>query len=332
MRAVYYDRTGPATDVLRLGNLPDPVVGPGDVLVRVAASGINPADVKRRAGWGGMAMGHARIIPHCDGAGVIEGAGAGVDRAQIGQRVWLWNAQGGYGTAGRADGTAAELIALPHRQAVPLPDHYSMAEGACLGVPAMTAHRCVMADGPVANETVLVQGGAGAVGYLAVQIAIAEGAQVIATVSGQDKAARISALGGQSIDRTTEDVPERVLDLTNGEGVDRIVEVDFAANQTANARMLKTNGTIASYSSSSDPQPVLDYYVFAAKGANLRLVQGFALPLPARACAIDWVGANHLDIPIAATFPLERCAEAHERVEQSVGFGQIVILNAPERA
>jgi NADPH:quinone reductase-like Zn-dependent oxidoreductase len=328
MRAVFYDQTGPAAEVLAYGEMPEPSPGPGEVLVRLGASGINPADVKRRAGWGGMAMAHPRVIPHSDGAGTIEAVGAGVDQARIGQRVWLWNAQGGYGEAGRAFGTAAEWIALPACQAVPLPDRYSVSEGACLGVPAMTAHRCVLSDGPVAGQTILIQGGAGAVGYLAAQIAIAEGARVLATVSHPDNAARIARIGAQAIDRHGEDVVARVLDLTDGQGVDRIVEVDFAANQNADARLIKANGVIASYSCSSDPTPVLDYYAFAAKGVTLRLVQGFALPGAARAAAQNWIARNHLHIPLRATLPLAQCAQAHDLVEtaRAGDFGQVVVL------
>ena len=325
MRAVYYEETGPAKKVLTLGDLPDPVAEPGEVLVRLAASGINPADVKRRAGWGGMTMQHPRVIPHCDGAGTIEAVGDGVSPSRVGEPVWLWNAQGGYGDAGRAMGTAAEFIALPTEQAVTLPPHFTMEQGACLGVPAMTAHRCVMSDGPVQGQTVLVQGGAGAVGYLAVQIALKEGARVFATISTPEAAERMRTLGAEPIDRHVEDVASVVEDATKGIGVDRIVEVDFAANQPIDSRILARNGTISSYSSTSDPKPVLDYYAFASRGANVRFIQGFALPDNARSKAITWLSANTLDIPIAARLPLDQCARAHEMVEAGTGFGQVCV-------
>ena len=329
MRAVYYERTGPAEEVLIHAELPDPIAGPGEVLVQVHASGINPADVKRRAGWGGMTMQHPRVVPHCDGAGVIEAVGAGVSLDRIGQRVWLWNAQGGYGDAGRAEGTAAGRIALPDAQAVPLPEHYDMVEGACLGVPAMTAHRCVMSDGPVAGQTILVQGGAGAVGFLALQIAVAAGARVVTTVSSPVAADEVRAIGAIPIDRHTDDVVARVLDLTDGVGVDRLIEVDFAANQHIDARLIQPNGTIASYSSSSNAKPQLDYYAFAAKGANLRFIQGFGLPDEKRAEAVEWLENNKLNIPIAATLPLEDCAAAHALVEAPQAFGQVVLAVQP---
>lgn len=325
MRAVIYERTGAATEVLRVAEVPTPTAGPGEVLVRVAASGINPADVKRRAGWGGMKMDHPLVIPHCDGAGTIEAVGAGSSPDRIGQRVWIWNAQGGYGQAGRAFGTAAEFIALPEAHAVPLPNHFTMEQGACMGVPAMTAHRCVLSDGSVAGKIVLVQGGAGAVGFLAVQIAIKEGARVFATVSGPDAAAYVRALGAVPINRYDEDGVKRLTDLTDGDGVDRIVEVDFAANQMIDARLIKPNGTVASYSCSSDPKPILDYYAFASKGANVRFIQGSALPDDARAQGQDWLATHNIKLPVAATFLLDHCADAHLHVEQAKAFGQTVV-------
>lgn len=326
MRAAWYDRTGPAEEVLCVGEVPDPVPGPGEVLVRVAASGINPADVKRRAGWGGMVMAHPRVIPHCDGAGIIEAVGDGVATRRLGERVWLWNAQGGYGTAGRAFGTAAELVALPSEQAVSLPDTMSMEEGACLGVPAVTAHRCVMADGTVEGQTILVQGGAGAVGHMAVQIARIGGARVIATVSGPEAADRVRAAGGEPVDRRSEDPVARVREMT-GEGVDRIVEVDFAANMQADAALIRPNGWIAAYSSSSNPRPVLDHYAFQSKGANLRFIQGFNLPQAAREAAQAFIAehASRLAVLLGAAYQLDEIAGAHRRVETG-GLGKVVVV------
>lgn len=327
MRAAYYRRTGPASEVLERGVLPDPSPAAGEVLVRIHASGINPADVKRRAGWGGLTMSHDLIVPHCDGAGVIEAVGAGVSAERIGTRVWLYNAQGSYTGAGRAFGTAAERVAIPQAQAVPLPDAFSLEEGACLGVPAMTAHRCVFADGSVAGRTVLVQGGAGAVGHLAVQMARLGGARVLTTVSHAEGAAHAAAAGADVvIQRHSEEVVARVRELTEGRGVDRIVEVDFAANMATDADLLVENGTLASYSCSSDPRPTLPYYAFASKGLNLRFIQGFNIPPAARNEAIGFVEAhaNDLQVAIGACISLERIADAHLRVE-SGGLGNTVV-------
>ena len=330
MQAATYTQTGPAADVLSVGTRPDPSAGPGEVLVRVRASGINPADVKRRAGWNGMAIEHPLVVPHTDGAGEIVDIGAGVDRSRIGERVWLWNAQGGYGTAGRAFGTAAELIAIDARQAVRLPDELDFVAGASLGVPAMTAFRAIHADGPVEGQTILVNGAAGAVGHCAVQIAAAGGARVIGTVSSEAAAAHVIAAGAfATIDRKREDVQTRVMDLTQGEGVDRVIEVDFASNMALDAAVLKANGTVASYSSSSNPLPVLPYYAFQSKGANLRFIQGFAIPEAARregeALIAGLAAAGKLAIATARTYPLAQIAQAHLDVERGGNLGNIVV-------
>jgi NADPH2:quinone reductase len=330
VRAAFYRRTGPAREVLGLGELPEPVAGPGEVLVRVRASGINPADTKRRAGWRGLAMDHPLIVPHGDGAGEIAAVGKGVDPARVGERVWLWNAQGGYGEPGRAFGTAAERVALPAAQAVRLPDAYGFAEGACLGVPAVTAHRAVTADGPVAGQTVLVVGAGGAVGHFAVQLAVADGARALAVVGSAARAAHALAAGAAvAIDRHREDVVARVLAATGGAGVDRVIEVDFGANHAQGLAVLKTNGAIASYSSTSCPEPVLPYYAFATKGARVLFVQGFNLPADARRAAQSAIAAlasaGRLTAAVGRVLPLAAIAEAHELVEQGAVIGNVVL-------
>ncbi|EUB97802.1 NADPH:quinone reductase [Rhizobium sp. CF080] len=330
MLAASYTRTGLAAEVLSVAEMVAPVAAPGEVLVRVHASGINPADVKRRGGWRGMGMDHPLIIPHTDGAGEIVGVGSGVDRGRIGERVWMWNAQGGYGEAGRAFGTAAEFIAIASHQAVKLADSLSFADGANLGVPAMTAYRAVFADGPVTGQMIFVNGAAGAVGHFAVQMAVAGGARVIGTVSTVEAAVHVKEAGAfATIDRKTEDVSARILELTNGEGVDRVVEVDFGANLELDAAVLKRNGTVASYSSSSNPTPVLPYYAFAAKGANLRFIQGFLIPedqrLAGERMIAELADAGRFKVAIGATFPLHDIAKAHERVERG-GLGNVVVL------
>jgi len=330
MRAATYTQTGPASDVLSIGQQPDPVAGPGEVLVRVHASGINPADVKRRSGWNGMRMEHPLVIPHTDGAGEIVDVGSGVDRKRIGERVWLWNAQGGYGTAGRAFGTAAELIAIDAGQAALLPDAIDFIAGANVGVPFMTAFRAIHADGSVEGQTILVNGAAGAVGHCAVQIAVAGGARVIGTAGNDAAAAHVLAGGARAvINRKSEDVAARVMELTQGAGVDRVIEVDFASNMALDAAVLKANGTVASYSSSSDPRPTLEYYAFQSKGANLRFIQGFAIPAVARrqgeALLAKLAAAGQISIAVAKTYPLAEIASAHADVERGGNIGNVVV-------
>ena len=325
MRAAWYEATGPAREVIRTGEVPRPEPGPGEVLVRAHASGVNPSDTKRRAGWRNEPLAHPRIIPHSDGAGVIEALGAGVDEGRIGERVWLWNAQ-----RGRASGTCAEYVVLPQAQAVALPEGTGFIEGACLGVPATTAHFAVLADGPLVGQTVLVQGGAGAVGDYAVQWAKRSGAHVIATVGSDAKAALARASGADAVvNRRTEDVVRRVLELTAGQGVDRIVEVDFGANLEQDAALIKPSGVIASYSSTARPEPVFPYYPLAYKGVTLRLVQAYILPQPARALAIADIGealcAGRLQHRIAGVFPLDETAAAHELQESGEAVGNVVV-------
>src|SRR6266498_1266568 len=233
MRAVWYDRTGPAAEVLKLGDLPIPEPGPGEVRLRVIASGLNPTDVKSRVRPGSMPA--PRVIPHQDGAGVIDKVGAGVPASRVGERVW---------------GTAAEYTVVPARLAVTLPGNTSFAEGACLGIPAVTAHRCLFADGPIAGQTVLVTGGAGAVGHYAVQLAKWAGARVIATVSSTEKAASAAAAGADhTVNYRTGEAAKEILALTGGAGVDRIVDVDFGGNLGVSVEVIKVNGVIATYAS-----------------------------------------------------------------------------------
>jgi NADPH2:quinone reductase len=325
MRAAWYERQGPAREVLQVGTLPDPVAGPGEVLVRLRTSGINPHDTKRRAGWNGIKMPFPKLVPHFDGAGEIAAVGSGVDRGRVGQRVWVHG-----GAPDRAIGTAAALTVVVAERAVPLPDGVDFAVGACLGVPACTAHNAVFADGPVAGQTILVQAGAGAVSHFAVQFAKHAGARVLATASSPQKAAHAMAGGADHvIDYKREDVVARVRELTQGKGVDRIVEVDFGANLKTDAALIKANGVIASYSSTAVPEPVLPYYAFAFKGATLRFVQGNLLTSAARRASIDAITAalreGWLKATIARRFPLAEIAAAHECQESGTAMGKVVV-------
>ncbi len=325
MQAAWYERAGPAHEVLQVGEMPAPEAGPGDVLVRVSASGINPSDTKQRAGWRKEGLPFPRIVPHSDGAGTVVAVGDGVDRGRVGQRVWLYNTQ-----RGRPWGTAAHFVALPQGQAVPLPDGVGFDVGACLGVPASTAHFATLADGPIAGRTILVAGAAGAVGHCAVQFAKRGGAQVIATVSGDAKAEHARSAGADHVVNYHEEpVADRVLDITDGAGVDRIVEVDFGANLAIDVAVIKANGVIASYSSTRVPEPVLPYYPLAYKGVTVRFVQAYLLPAAARAMAIrditDALRAGELQPTIAARFPLDRIADAHALAEGGTVIGNVVL-------
>ena len=327
MKAVWYESTGPALEVLRYGELETPRPGWGEVRVRVAASGVNPSDTKKRGGWLDMAMGHPRVIPHSDGAGTVDVVGEGVDPARIGERVWVWNAQSG----SRPFGTAAEHVVVPSDQAVQLPDGVPWSIGAGLGVPGCTAHYAVLGDGPVRGKRVLVQGGAGAVGHMAVQIAALSGAEVIATVSSAMKGDVALGAGARHVvNYRRGDVAARVRDLTGGEGVDRVIEVDLAANIETDVEVLRPHGTIASYSSTSGPELPLYYYPLAFKDLRIHFVQGYLLPPRARQAAIrditEWLDARLVDVRIAKLFPLSRTAAAHELLESGRADGKVVVM------
>lgn len=325
MPAAFYSRFGAARDVLSLGNLPVPTPKHGEVLVRVKASGVNPHDTKKRSGWLGVTMPREVIVPHGDGAGFIEACGDGVDRA-LGERVFVYSA----GAARPGEGTAAGYVAVPAGNAVPLPVGTSFAEGASLGVPAMTAFYATLGDGPVTGQTVLVHGGAGAVGAIAAELAHWNGATVIATVSSDEKAAIAKAAGADhTIDYQREDVVARVREFTAGRGVDRIVEVDLGANMMVDAGCLKPNGVVASYSSTRDRTPTLPYYAFALKGARLHFVQSGTVSQGLADRASETITTllkrGQLRPRIAGQFSLNQIAEAHELMEAGTALGNIVI-------
>lgn len=324
MQAAWYETTGEAQKVLQLGEMDIPEAKAGEVLVRLHTSGINPYDTKRRGGLLGMTMQFERIIPHNDGAGVIEAVGAGVDSQRIGERVWLYEAQ-----LGRPFGTAAEYTTLPSEQAVTLPENRSFADAACLGIPAMTAHYCVFADGAVQDKTILVAGGTGSVGNYVVQLAKWGGAKVITTVGSDQKKAIASNSGAdQVINYKSENVSDRLKEITNGEGVDRIIEVAFASNLAINQEIIKPNGAIAAYSS-GDNNPQIPFRQFMLKNTLIRFVMAYAMPQAAHQAAVKDITtclqAGILKHQIAQKLPLSDIATAHEAVEKGEGIGNIII-------
>ncbi len=314
MRAAWYTKPGSASDVLEVGERETPVPGPGEVRVRVRASGVNPVDVKRRAGGRG-ALASALVVPHFDGAGVIDQVADDVDSGRLGNRVWIYEAQWG-----RSLGTAAEFATVPESRAVPLPPNATFPEGACLGIPALTAHRCVYADGSVEGQTVLVTGGAGAVGAYAIQCARLGGARVLSTVS-EDAKVRIARAAGAEvvINYRDEDVAARVAELTDGEGLDRIVEVEMGGNLDASLAMLKANGVISAYASEGEPQPTVPFYTLLYKNLTVRFELVFLMPEDAKQQAVKdltkWLADGELRHTIAQRFALENIVAAHEAVE-----------------
>ena len=323
MLAAFYKTAGAAGDVLKTTRLERPEPSAGEVLVRVVASGVNPSDVKSRAG-GRRPQTYPLTIPHSDGAGVIEAVGPGVDAGRIGQRVWIWNGQWK-----RPFGTAAEYVAVPAEQAAPLPDEVPFEVGACLGVPWLTAWRAVHYQPPIAGETVLIAGGAGAVGLYAIQLAKRAGFRVVTTVSSPEKAILAASVGADLvIDYRREDVAAAVSSFTDGRGVDRIVEVDLASNAALYSKILHKDGLVVAYGSRdwSARLPLADWLFH---GVQLAIFIVYELPTDVRERAV----AESYEIlrdpafrhVIAARYPLARIVDAHEAVESGLLIGNVVI-------
>jgi NADPH:quinone reductase len=326
MRAAWYDRQGPAADVLHVGELPDPRPGPGEVRVRLRISGVNPGDTKKRRGWLGSTMPCPRVVPHSDGAGVIDTVGEGVDPGRIGRRVWVWGAQ-----SYRAFGTAAQNTVVPTACAVDLPDTVSDELGACLGIPGITAHRAVFADGPVTGQTVLVHGVLGGVGSMAAQLAHWAGATVIGTV------------------RTTADLPQATspalkhavalerpdaADAVRGcapDGIDRIIEVAFSDNVDLDAAVAKNQAVIAAYATRDD-RPNFPFWPMLFDNITIRLLGSDDFPTEAkRQAATDLTAAaagGALPIDFGTPRPLEQIAQAHDQVD--AGTRTRILLDIPE--
>lgn len=326
MRAAIYSSFGPAAEVLSLAVLPDPIPGPGEVRVKLAASGVNPSDVKARAVASRNAV-YPRVIPHSDGAGIIDAVGPNVDPARIGARVWVFNAQWQ-----RADGTAADYVCVPAELAPALPSNVDFDTGACLGIPALTAWRAVTMNGGVSQRRVLVTGGAGAVGHAAIQMAKYEGAIVYATVSSPEKAAIANEAGADAtIDYRREDVAARVRELTGGEGVDRVIDMDIAANAAATVASLKPGGLAAIYGSGK-PEFQLPFMPSIAKNLTFACFIMYELSPPQRrdGCAYvnSRVAMGHLKTRIAKRFLLADIARAHEAVESGQTVGNVVVTLA----
>lgn len=325
MKAAWYERVGSAREVLQFGELPDPLPGPGEVRVRLQWSGVNPSDVKSRAGLRSKDLPFARIIPHSDGSGVIDAVGEGVPAGRVGERVWTWNA-----AWGRPFGTAAQQVCLPQAQAVRLPDATSGEAGACMGIPGLTALHAVLMDGGVAGKTVLVQGGAGAVGHYALQFASRLGAaRVITTVSTPHKAELARAAGADEVIFYKEEpVAERLRALTGGRGVDRIIELDLAANAAVDLDALRLGGELVVYGSSGTPLS-LPFFPLLSKNLALKFFIVYNLDPADRQRATAtlqrMLEQGDLVHNIAERLPLSSIAQAHEWVEQGRLAGNLVL-------
>ncbi|MGW3690615.1 NADPH:quinone reductase [Streptomyces sp. NPDC005125] len=327
MLASWYDAQGPADEVLHVGELPVPRPGPGEVRVRVTVSGVNPGDTKKRRGWLGSTMPFPRVIPHSDAAGVVDAAGEGVDARRIGQRVWVYGAQ-----SYRPFGTAAQYTVVPTDLAAPLPDHLGDELGASLGIPGITAHRTVFADGPVDGKYVLVHGVLGGVGSLAAQLAHWAGATVLATVRREG-----------DLDRVDPGVVSHAVALDSGDpaaeirtyapkGVHRIVEVALSDNADLDCAVAANEAVIAAYATRAD-RTELPFWPLLFNNVTLRLLGSDDFPAEARRQAVrDLTAAaavGALTVDIGDRFPLEEIAQAHDRVDAG-GRGR-TLVTIPQR-
>jgi len=325
MKAISFVEFGPANQVLEVSEWPTPEPGPGEVLVKLHTTGVNPSDVKKRAGGFPNLLDDGPVIPHSDGAGVIEGVGSGVPTSRIGERVFVYQAQ-----HARLHGTAADYVAIDTLRAPGLPDNTAFDVGACVGIPILTAHRCVFADGDVADQWVLVTGGAGRVGHYAIQLAQRAGARVIATASNEADALACREAGAEYVVNHRE--PGwglQVLVYSGGLQMDRAIDVEFGANLPELLDCLRTGATIATYSSTVVPEPSLPFRTMMFMDLTVRMVIVYAMPETAKAQAVADTQAllaqGGLRHRIAQTLPFSEMARAHEIIEEGSVRGCVVV-------
>ena len=322
MKAAWYEKQGAARDVLVLGEADDPKPGAGEVRIRIAFSGVNPGDVKKREDAFGVGMPYPRVIPHSDGSGTVDVVDEGVPREWIGRRVWCYGAQ-----SYRPLGTAAQYTVVPSRLVAPLPESAALEQGACLGSPGITAHRAVHIPGPVKGQTVLVQGGAGAVGACAVQLADRAGARVIATCRIEsDKEIALRA-GANEVLLTGEDLVKRIRALAP-DGVHHIVEVAFGANIKIDAEVLAQGGSISTYATNA-PMPEIPFWQLVFVNGRLFFVGSDDVPAEAKieaARALNQaIEAGWQGLDIAEIVSLDQIAHAHELVERPLKPGRVIV-------
>jgi NADPH2:quinone reductase len=323
MRAAFYEKNGAARDVLSIAEVATPEPGPGEVRVKLTASGVNPSDVKSREGRT-RKIAFPRVIPHSDGAGVIDKVGDGVAASRMGERVWIWNAQWK-----RAFGTCAEYVTLPANLAVPLPAGISDEAGACLGIPAMTAYHAVAVAGADKGRAVLVTGGAGGVGHYAIQFAKARGATVLTTVSSEAKARLAREAGADHvIDYKREDVSERVMAITARRGVDAVVEMDLSANAKHYPGWLHARSEIVVYGTGSAEAQIPAQFLLV-NAIAIKFIFVYELNKAERTAAVSTINRmlenKTLINNVALTTPLSDIVAAHEAVEQAKALGNVVV-------
>ncbi len=325
MKAVWYTRQGAAHDVLQFGEQPEPHAAAGEVRVKLHASGVNPADIYRRAGPN-FAMDGPLVIPNSDGAGIVDEAGPGAARSLINKRVWLYNGQ----RNGRVSGTAAEYITISDDLVRELPRRASFVEGACLGIPAMTAHVAVSRGGDLKDRAVFISGGAGAVGHYAIQWAKRFGARVVTTVSSDEKSAHaITAGADMTINYRSDDVAARIKEFTDGKGLAHVVDLDFGANIGLLAPLMAAGGSIAYFATKGNLTPVFPADEFMRRNLTLSGLVLNGVPLEqrrrAQADIVAWLHEGGMQHTISSVYPLAKTADAHDAVQAGTKRGTVVV-------
>ena len=322
MKAAWYEKQGPAREVLTIGDMPDPVPGPGELRIRIAASGINPGDIRKRQDDFGYGMPYPRVIPHSDGAGQVDQVGDGVSSEWLGKSVWCYGAQ-----SYRPFGTAAEFTVVPAAQAVPLPANVTMEQGACLGIPGITGHHAVHVTGSVNGRTVLVQGAAGSVGLCAVQLARHAGARVIGTIRTPAEEQTARQAGAHDVFLNDTELPAHIKALAP-DGIDHIVEVAFGANIERDVELLKMGGSIATYATNV-PMPETPVWQLVFVNARLFFVGSDDVPAVAKIEATRDINqaleAGWKGLDIGEIVPLDQIARAHELVEHPEKPGRVIV-------
>jgi NADPH2:quinone reductase len=323
MLAGLYTQFGLARDVLQVNTIQAPEPSKGQVKVKLLTSGVNPSDYKMRLG--SRPLTGPFQIPGSDGAGIIEAIGEWVSPERLGQRVWVFNA-----AYHRQFGTSAQYTVVENWMAQELPKQLDYSQGACLGIPVMTAYRCLFSDGPIQGKTIYIVGGAGVVAHYAIQLAKWGGAKVITSVSSQDKAEVAKQAGADEIIHYREqDVVSEILRMTNQEGVDRIIEVDFGANLAKTAQILKPGGVSVMYAISSQPELPLNIMSLMAKNITLRFTLVYSISDQERESVIQgiaqWLEQTQPIFNIARQFELKDIIQAHELVESGKKIGHVLL-------
>ena len=326
MLAAWYKKFGSARDVLKVGELIEPYPESGEVKIRIYSSAVNPSDVKKRLGSSPSLLDNGLVIPHSDGAGEIVDVGDDNLKHRIGERVWVFEAQ-----HNRYHGTSAQFVCLPSNNAITLPKNIDYDIGAMMGIPAMTAHRCVYNSSSVENCYVLITGGAGRVGHYAIQWAKKSGAFVISTASNLKSSQECKNAGADAVfSHPSENFVEEILDYTKGKLIDKVIDGDFGVNFNHILNIIKPNGKISTYASMTDMQPTIPFYQMMNLNIELKMVFVYDMPQKAKDSAIEDITIalenDKLVNRLYKQYELSKISQAHLKIEdKQTTYGAVIV-------